>query len=161
MSGERLGLRREALSSPSFAVCLLRAKAAAAAAMDEAGLGGRALSLAGAERPWQEGRVDARSPVQVPTAAAGHLQPSFSCPIHPGFWALPYRLVGLGGDVGAWGTFWVLSPQFALGLLCLLARRPKRQCLTLWVPAAFVATHSLLNRYKLVALVTLAAPSPR
>lgn len=105
--------------SPRDAPCLLRrAKAAAAAAVDEAGLGGRAPSPAGAERPWQEGRVDARAPVRVPTAAAGHLQPSFSCRIHPGFWALPYRLTGAGRGFGSLASL----PGFVS--LCLLSLLP-------------------------------------
>lgn len=44
--------------------------------------------------------------------------------------------------------------------LRLLPWRQGRQYLMLWVPVAFVVTHLLLNRYKLLVLEILASPSP-
>lgn len=111
------------------------------------------LTPAGPERPWQEGRVGP-GPHAGPPAAAGHRQP-FLLPRSPG--SGPF-LQAHGAGVWEPGNLLGFVSLGHPSLLCFLARRQRRRYLMLRVPAAFVVAHLPLNRYKLLALVTLQLP---
>lgn len=97
--------------SPSDALCLLRrGKAAAAAALDEAGLGGKGPVSRRGRAALAGGRVGAGAPVRVPTAAPGHLQHTFSGPAQPASGPSPAGSSGLGGGPGAWEPSWFCPP---------------------------------------------------
>lgn len=141
-----------------WTLCLLRkAKAAAAAA----------VGWAGAEQPCRGAVWMPGAPPRSPPLQLVHLQLplSLSRPILLGFWAealgaLPYRYVRARPGLGARERSDFCLASCTCAQLCLLTWRPGKQYLMLWVPVAFVVTHLLLNRYKLLVLEILASPSP-